>query len=239
MKLQRLAEREEEVGMGKYKSVFDIIGPIMIGPSSSHTAGAVAIGRVGHILIGGAPRRADIHYYDSFAQTHKGHGTDYAIVGGLLGFAPDDTRVPEAVEIAQKQGMTLAFHEEEGPSPIGHPNTAVVDLLGDGGRVTYAACSIGGGTIEVRRIRLDGCAITPSGLLPILLVERDQSENDGGGWLEQMQDRLQEAGVTKQTRYESGDRPGMTLYDFDLDNPLSAQMQQEIAGHSSRMIYID
>lgn len=225
--------------MSKYKSVFDIIGPIMIGPSSSHTAGAVAIGRVGHILMGGAPRRADIHYYDSFAQTHKGHGTDYAIVGGLLGFAPDDTRVPDAVEIAGKEGMTVTFHEEEEPSPIGHPNTAVVDLFGDHSQVSYAACSIGGGTIEVRRISLDGCAIAPSGLLPILLVERDQSENDGDGWLERTQDLLQEAGVTKQTRCESEGRPGMTLYDFDLDNPLSAQMQKEIAGHSSRMIYID
>ena len=230
---------EEEAGMDRYKSVFDIIGPIMIGPSSSHTAGAVAIGRVGHILAGGVPSRADIHYYDSFARTHSGHGTDYAIISGLLGFAPDDSRVPDAIGIARRQGMDLTFHEEDEPSPIDHPNTAVLDLQGPAGRVIYAACSIGGGTIEVRRINLDGCLITPPGLLPILLVELDESDKGSGRRLEGIRDLLREEGVTKQTRYEPAGPAGMAVYEFDLDNPLSNQRQQQIADHSSRMIYID
>lgn len=68
----------------RYKSVFDIIGPVMVGPSSSHTAGAVAIGRAGNKLFGGVPRKVTVHYYGSFAQTHRGHGTDYAIAAGIL-----------------------------------------------------------------------------------------------------------------------------------------------------------
>lgn len=248
LELQRLRALEvresqgvwgEEAGMDKYKSVFDIIGPIMIGPSSSHTAGAVAIGRVGHILAGGVPSRADIHYYDSFARTHSGHGTDYAIISGLLGFAPDDPRVPDAIGIARRQGMDMTFHEEDEHSPIDHPNTAVLDLRGPAGRIIYSACSIGGGTIEVQRINLDGCLITTPGLLPILLVELDESEKGAGRRLERIRDLLREEGVTKQTRYEPEGPAGMAVYEFDLDNPLSAQQQKQIAGHSSRMIYID
>ncbi len=79
-----------------YKSVFDIIGPEMIGPSSSHNAGAVKIGRVANKLFGTVPPNVTVHYYGSFARTHRGHGTDYAIAAGLLGFAPDDSRVPSA-----------------------------------------------------------------------------------------------------------------------------------------------
>ena len=77
-----------------YKSVFDIIGPVMIGPSSSHTAGAVKIGRVANKLFGMVPPKVTVHYYGSFARTHRGHGTDYAIAAGLLGFASDDSRIP-------------------------------------------------------------------------------------------------------------------------------------------------
>lgn len=158
-----------------YKSVFDIIGPVMIGPSSSHTAGAVKIGRVANKLFGMVPPKVTVHYYGSFAQTHRGHGTDYAIAAGLLGFSPDDSRVPSAPMIARQRGIDLRFVEEEGESPIHHPNTAILQMTGDKTRVTVAGCSIGGGIIEIRAISLDGVDILPAGPLPIVIF-RDYSK---------------------------------------------------------------
>lgn len=153
----------------RYKSVFDIIGPVMVGPSSSHTAGAVAIGREGNRLFGGVPKKVTVHYYGSFAQTHRGHGTDYAIAAGILGFNTDDLRVPRAPEIARQRGVDIRFVEEEGESPIGHPNTAILDMSNDQKKAQLSGCSIGGGAIEVRDIVLNGINITPSGSLPIVI----------------------------------------------------------------------
>ena len=111
-----------------YKSCFDIIGPIMVGPSSSHTAGAIAIGALARQLFGGTPKNVRCDYYESFSETHKGHGTDFAIISGILGFATDDERVPRAVEIAVSQGMHIEFVERKEPSPVNHANTADLTL---------------------------------------------------------------------------------------------------------------
>lgn len=158
-----------------YKSVFDIIGPIMIGPSSSHTAGAVQIGRIANKLFGGIPPKVTVHYYGSFAKTHRGHGTDYALAAGILGFLPRDSRVPLAPRIARQRGVDLRFVEEEGPSPIHHPNTAILVMRGQQQQVQVAGCSIGGGAVEIREIELDGVKILPAGPLPIVIF-RDYSK---------------------------------------------------------------
>ena len=92
--------------MGSYK-LFDIIGPRMIGPSSSHTAGAARLGNVASRILGNQVRTAEITLYGSFAQTGKGHGTDKAIIAGLLGFAPDDLRIRNAYQEARKRGMEV------------------------------------------------------------------------------------------------------------------------------------
>lgn len=154
----------------RYKSVFDIIGPVMVGPSSSHTAGAVAIGREGNRLFGGVPKKVTVHYYGSFAQTHRGHGTDYAIAAGILGFTTEDLRVPRAPEIARQRGIDIRFVEEEGQSPIGHPNTAILDMSDGEKKAQLSGCSIGGGAIEVREIVLHGINIKPAGSLPIVIL---------------------------------------------------------------------
>lgn len=96
----------------KYKSVFDIIGPIMIGPSSSHTAGAARIGRVARTLFGKQPEKVIVSLYGSFAQTYKGHGTDVAIIGGVLDFDTFDPRIPESLTLAKQAGMDVTFIEE-------------------------------------------------------------------------------------------------------------------------------
>ena len=85
--------------------IFDILGPVMVGPSSSHTAGAVRIGSMARTLLGGAPVKADIGLYGSFAETGRGHGTDRALVAGLLGMRPDDLRIPQSFELAKEEGL--------------------------------------------------------------------------------------------------------------------------------------
>src|SRR5690625_3952165 len=105
----------------KFNSVFDIIGPVMIGPSSSHTAGAARIGKAARTLFGKEPTWATIHLYESFAKTYKGHGTDFALVGGLLNYDPDDARMRKALETANELGIKVDFIEN--PAAVDHPNT--------------------------------------------------------------------------------------------------------------------
>ncbi|MGX6441984.1 L-serine ammonia-lyase, iron-sulfur-dependent subunit beta [Neobacillus sp. K501] len=150
----------------KYRSVFDIIGPVMIGPSSSHTAGAARIGRVARSLFGREPKWANISLYGSFAQTYKGHGTDVAIVGGLLDFDTDDVRIINAIDIAKERGIKLRFIEEEAVTD--HPNTARVIIGDDKGELELVGISIGGGKIEVTE--LNGFELKLSGNHPAILV---------------------------------------------------------------------
>ena len=105
--------------------IFDILGPVMIGPSSSHTAGAARIGCMARSLLGAPPVRAAIHLYGSFAETGPGHGTDRALVGGLLGMKPDDPRLPFAFDEAKKAGLSYTIDEIH--LRDAHPNTAVVE----------------------------------------------------------------------------------------------------------------
>lgn len=132
-------------------SVFDIIGPIMVGPSSSHTAGAARLGYIAYKLSGGSIKRADITLYGSFAKTGKGHGTDKAIVAGLLGMQPDEADLKNSFERAKEKGLnfTIAFCDEE----LSHPNSARIVFESENGqRYDIVGSSIGGGNIEINQI---------------------------------------------------------------------------------------
>lgn len=147
--------------------VFDIIGPQMIGPSSSHTAGAVRIGEVACRLAQGKVKKAVVTLYGSFATTGRGHGTDKAVTAGLLGFMPDDLRIRNAPEIARETGkdITVVFSDE----PADHPNTAVIDVTGENGeRTVMRGVSVGGGNIEIRE--LNGMEVSFSCDYPTLLI---------------------------------------------------------------------
>jgi L-serine dehydratase len=131
--------------------LFDVLGPVMIGPSSSHTAGAARMGYVARRLLGEKPVRAEITLHGSFATTGRGHGTDRALVAGILGLQPDDPRLPESFALAARQGLafTLGTAELRGA----HPNTARIRLTGETGRtLTLQAASVGGGRIRVTQI---------------------------------------------------------------------------------------
>lgn len=153
----------------KYRSVFEIIGPVMIGPSSSHTAGAARIGRVARDLFGRQPEWARIHLYGSFAETYKGHGTDVAIIGGLLDYDTFDERIKTSFEDAAALGMTFEFIPEE--EEADHPNTAKVVIGDQQGEMELVGISIGGGTMEVTE--LNGFPLRLSGHFPALLVVHD------------------------------------------------------------------
>ncbi len=138
--------------MSEQPSIFDILGPIMIGPSSSHTAGASRIGSIARQLLHDEPKKAFITLYNSFAKTHKGHGTDKAIVGGILGFGPDDERIRNAHELAKQQGLEWEF-KFRGDFVKFHSNTARVKLIGkNGSSVEVVGASLGGGRIRIQEI---------------------------------------------------------------------------------------
>lgn len=150
----------------KFRSVFDIIGPVMIGPSSSHTAGAARIGRVARTLFGRQPKWAKVYLYGSFAETYKGHGTDVAIIGGLMDYDTFDERIKTAFEDAAKIGFTYEFIPEE--EEMDHPNTAKVVIGDEESVMELTGISIGGGKMEV--VELNGFPLRLSGNYPALLV---------------------------------------------------------------------
>lgn len=132
-------------------NIFDIIGPVMVGPSSSHTAGAVNIGRVARMLLNEDVKSVVISLHGSFAHTLSGHGTDKALVAGLMGFLPADERVRDAINIAEDKGMKVEFKTVNLSGE--HPNTAILDLVGVNGAKKLIQCaSVGGGNIIVTNI---------------------------------------------------------------------------------------
>ena len=154
-------------------NIFDMMGPVMVGPSSSHTAGAARIGNMGRTLLGEEVARADIGLYGSFAETGFGHGTDRALLAGLLGMKPDDLRIPNAYEEANRAGMAYSFRTVE--LRDAHPNTALLELTGKSGKkLTLQAASIGGGAIVVNKI--DGINVNFTGDFNTLIV-RNQDES--------------------------------------------------------------
>lgn len=136
--------------MGVYKSVFDIIGPVMIGPSSSHTAGAARIGKVVRQIFGEQPEKVDFYLYESFAKTYRGHGTDIALVGGLLDMNPDDERLSDSLKIAYEAGMDVAFIPK--PEKADHPNSVKIVVKKGERTMTCTGISIGGGAIQISEI---------------------------------------------------------------------------------------
>ena len=153
-------------------SLLDIIGPVMVGPSSSHTAGACRIGLLVRGLVGGTPERARIELHGSFARTGEGHGTDKALAGGLLGFRPDDERLRDALDIMEREGLDYQF-EKTTIDDDAHPNTTRLTVERTGRIVTVIGSSLGAGRIRLTEI--DGYPVEITGSLPTLvLVAADQ-----------------------------------------------------------------
>jgi len=152
-------------------SLLDIIGPVMVGPSSSHTAGACRLGLLARGLVGGTPERATIELHGSFARTGEGHGTDKAIVAGLMGFRPDDDRIRHALDIASREGLDYRF-EKTTLDEEAHPNTVRITLERGERSAVMIGSSLGAGRVLVTEI--DGFPVEVSGNYhTIVLVAED------------------------------------------------------------------
>ena len=137
--------------MPEKSSVFDMIGPIMIGPSSSHTAGVVRIARAGVAILGGIPEEAEITFYNSFARTYEGHGSDRAIIAWLLDYKTDDKRIKDALDLAKEQGLKYHFRSVGNASTF-HPNSIKLKLKKGDRFIDLLGESKGGGIINIAEV---------------------------------------------------------------------------------------
>jgi L-serine dehydratase len=218
----------------RFKDVFSIIGPAMVGPSSSHTAGAARIGRSARQLLGEQPVEAEVTFYGSFAATYAGHGTDCAIVGGILDYATDDPRIPDAIDLAAEAGVIVRFAEGKGLHP--HPNTARIKLRSEAGRsLDMVGTSIGGGNIEI--VEINGFHVKMTGIYPTLVI----FHSDWPGVIADITQALKQQ--HSNIGYMSVDRKsrsGDALTVLELDTPITTtiirQLEQCEAVHTIHII---
>lgn len=202
--------------------VFDIIGPIMIGPSSSHTAGAVRIGKYARSVLGETPVKAVIRFSGSFAKTYKGHGTDKAVIAGILGMDTDDARIRNSMQIATEEGLDFTFIEEDIDGA--HPNTAEITLTSANGRVALIqGASIGGGNIVINKINDTEVAI--SGKSDTLVIPHD----DIPGMIAVVTNILAEKGVNVHGFSLGRDRKGGTaVMTIEIDGNIDESINKVI-----------
>ncbi|MBO2532309.1 L-serine dehydratase [Planifilum fulgidum] len=206
----------------KYRSVFDIIGPVMIGPSSSHTAGAARIGRAARRLFGRKPDRVLVTLYGSFAKTYRGHGTDIALIGGVLDFDTFDKRIVKSLEIAREQGIRVEFREsEEVPE---HPNTVRLRLEDGRGAMEVVGVSIGGGKMEI--VELNGFELKMTGNSPTLLVPHQDRYGAIAAVAGVLARHRINIGYMQVSRKEKGSEALMII---ETDQPVEQEVLDEIA----------
>ena len=154
-------------------SVFDVVGPNMVGPSSSHTAGAVAMANVAHKLLAPPLKKVDFTLYGSFAKTYQGHGTDRALLGGIMGFSTDDLRIRDSFSIAHERGLAFSFTPNETETDI-HPNTVDIRMENAAGQVmTVRGESLGGGKMHI--VRINGVRVDFSGeYASVVVIQQDK-----------------------------------------------------------------
>lgn len=203
-------------------NLFDILGPVMVGPSSSHTAGAVRIGRMARALLGQAPSQAELLLYGSFASTGKGHGTQQALVAGLLGLLPDDSRIPSSFALAEQCG--LRFHFGTCILRNAHPNSVLIRLKGvSGAALELGACSPGGGRIRV--FLVDGLETSFSGELPTLVIHN----SDQPGCVTQVTGALAGRGLNIATlQLKRGGRGGSAMMVIECDQPVPDEAIRQV-----------
>ncbi len=204
-------------------NVFDIIGPVMIGPSSSHTAGAARLGLVARSLLDAPAVSAEIQLHGSFAKTYRGHGTDKALVAGILGMKPDDVRLRDSLQIAAQQGLSVAFI----PTVIenAHPNTARISLCdAKGNRISIQGASVGGGNILVTKV--NGMSVKISGQYTTLIV----LHKDAPGTIAAVTEEMSRRGVNIcNFRLARASKGGIAIMTIEVDGTLQPDMQERIS----------
>ena len=207
-------------------SLLDIIGPVMVGPSSSHTAGACRIGLLARGLVGGTPERAAVELHGSFARTGEGHGTDKAIVGGLMGFRPDDERIRDALGIADREGLDYKFEKTKlGEEGVTHPNTARLTITRGSREAQLVGSSLGAGRVHISEI--NGFPVEVTGNFRTLVLVAD----DIRGSIAAIATILAEGGVNiANLRLTRKQRGGDAFMVIDLDEAPPAKVMDEVCG---------
>jgi L-serine dehydratase len=194
-------------------SILDVMGPVMVGPSSSHTAGTARLGRVAREILDQDPARVRFFLHPPLAATYRGHGSDFALVGGAIGLNVDDPRIPEAIRIAEQMGVTIEFSEED----LGevHPNTVRVEIEVDARQVEIVGSSIGGGVIEV--FKINGFQTRFKGDSPTLLL----FYRDRPGMIAEVATIIADEGINIASLYCSRKQRGKDAFmQVDVDSPL-------------------
>ena len=203
-------------------NVLDIIGPVMIGPSSSHTAGAARIGRIAYMLLGQPAKRAEILLHGSFAKTYKGHGTDKALIAGIMGMKPDDARLRSSFELAEQAG--LSFEITTGHLEDAHPNTAQITLYGEDSQVSVQGASVGGGNILINRI--NGMAVEISGQFTTLIV----LHRDAPGTIAHVTELLGSNGINiANFRLAREQKGGTAVMTIEIDGDAGKELNRQVA----------
>ncbi|MBF1756769.1 MAG: L-serine ammonia-lyase, iron-sulfur-dependent, subunit beta [Veillonella tobetsuensis] len=215
-------------------SIFDIIGPVMIGPSSSHTAGAARLGKMARCIFGNTPKKVEMTLYGSFAKTYKGHGTDRALLGGLLGFKEDDKRIRNAKELADEASLDYTFIES--PLDIGHPNVVKFDLYGEKERhMSVVGRSIGGGQIMITEVDGNDMSITGDEFTLVVFHE------DKPGAISLISQALSESDINiasmrvfRKGKYKDA---VMVITTDSVVNPITVQFMRECPGIQDVMTF--
>ena len=197
-------------------SILDVMGPVMVGPSSSHTAGTARLGRVAREILDEDPVDVKFILHPPLAATYRGHGSDFALVGGSIGLNVDDPRIPEAIRIAEQMGVNIVFTEED----LGdvHPNTVRIEIRGANRQVEIVGSSIGGGVIEV--FNINGFQTRFKGDSPTLLL----FYRDRPGMISEVTRIIAEEGINIASLYCSRKQRGKDAFmEIDVDSPMSKQ----------------
>lgn len=204
-------------------SILDIIGPVMVGPSSSHTAGACRIGLFARALLGTQPDRARIELHGSFARTGQGHGTDRAIAGGLLGFHPDNERLRDSVDLAAAAGLALTFENAKLRGDH-HPNTTRITAGRGDHQVSVIGSSVGAGRIAITSI--DGFPVDITGTLPTLVIVAADQPGTVAAVTSTLARQGGNIATIKVSRRQKG---GHAIHIYELDEPVGAEALEALA----------
>lgn len=204
----------------KNYSVFDVLGPVMIGPSSSHTAGAARLGKIAKSIVWRKFKKVEFYLHGSFAETYKGHGTDRALVAGVLGMDAHDERLRDALRIAKDEGLEFEFIKTELEDE--HPNTVkMVFHMTDGGVSEIVGSSIGGGNIIITSI--DGEEIEFTGTHPTIIVR----QKDGLGLVAKMSTVMAENDICIATMKMARNK-GQALVIIETDSEITQKVIDQV-----------
>jgi len=202
-------------------SILDVMGPVMVGPSSSHTAGTARLGRVAREILDEDPVEVHFFLHPPLAATYRGHGSDFALVGGAIGLNVDDPRIPEAIRIAEQMEVKIEFAEEDQGDV--HPNTVRIEIKGKSREAEIVGSSIGGGVIEV--FKINGFQTRFKGDSPsLLLFYRDRP-----GMISEVTHIIADEGINIASLYCSRKQRGKDAFmEIDVDSPISASALQRV-----------